>query len=116
MKQLERQHQITVIDWLKLATDLPYYHFAGERKCSPQYGALLKRMGSKPGVSDIFLPRTTNNGSFKGAWIELKVGRNKPTPAQLQFMSEMIEDGYYAQTAYGADECILMIKTLYNIK
>lgn len=113
MTQLERQHQITVIDWLRLATDLPYYHFAGERKCSPQYGALLKRMGTKAGVSDIFIPRATE--LFHGAWIELKVGRNKPTPAQLQFMSNMVAEGYYAACAYGADECILMIKKIYNL-
>lgn len=114
MKQLERQHQITVIDWLKLATDLPYIHTANERRCSPQQGAMLKRMGVRAGVSDIFIPRATE--LFHGAWIELKVGRNKPTPAQLQFMGDMIAEGYYAACAYDADECILMIKTLYNIK
>ena len=76
-------------------------------------GAILKRMGVKPGVSDIFFPRS--NHQFKGLWLELKVGKNKATEAQVKFIDEMIAEGYSGLVAYGFDEAILMIKSFYQI-
>lgn len=110
---MEQIAQIQVREWVIQNTDLKFFHFANERVCTPQYGSLLKRMGVTPGVSDIFLPK--GNPTFKGLWIELKVGKNKATPAQLDFINNMIEEGYQAMVAYGAEEAILMIRQFYGL-
>jgi hypothetical protein len=102
-----------VREWVIQNTDLKFFHFANERQCSAQYGSLLKRMGVTAGVSDIFLPK--GNDTFKGLWIELKVGKNKATPAQLDFINDMIAEGYSACVAYGAEEAILMIRQFYGL-
>ena len=70
-------------------------------------------MGVVAGFSDIFMPR--GNAHFKGLFIELKVGKNKATPAQLDFINDMIAEGYQAMVAYGAEEAILMIRQFYGL-
>ena len=111
----EAIEQIKVVEWLKQTQPgLPFYHFAGERRCSPQTGAFLKRMGVKAGVSDLFFPR--KNMSHSGLWIELKTLIGRASPAQIQFMKEMRLEGYEAEVAYGADEAINYIKLFYGIE
>lgn len=105
--------QITVCDWLKVATDLPYFHFVNEGKRTYQNALILKRMGMKPGVSDLFIPRST--GECKGLWIELKAGKNKPTKTQFDFMELMRKEGYATEICYRADEAIEVIKRYYII-
>lgn len=53
----EQIEHINIVEWFnyqfpKLEPD--FHHFANERKCSIQQGAILKRMGVKRGVSDFF--------------------------------------------------------------
>jgi hypothetical protein len=105
--------QIQVREWVIQNTDLPFIHVANERLASPAMGSILKRMGVRSGVSDIFIPRA--NKTQHGLFIELKVGVNKPTPSQLQFINEMIAEGYGAFVAYGSEEAILIIKQFYQI-
>jgi hypothetical protein len=54
----EEKTHISIVEWFQyqfpeLHED--FHHFANERKCSLAYGAKLKRMGVKPGVSDFFI-------------------------------------------------------------
>ncbi len=114
MVKAESIEQIKVAEWIKQCTNLPFMHIANERRTTPQHGAILKRMGVRAGVSDIFIPRA--NKTCHGLWIELKVGKNKPSPSQLEFINEMLTEGYGAFVAYGAEEAILIIKSFYNIK
>lgn len=106
--------QIKVHEFVKQCTDLPFLHIANERSCSIQQGMILKRMGVRSGVSDIFIPRA--NKTLHGLWIELKFGKNKASPAQLTFINEMISEGYGAFVATGAEEAILIIKSFYSLK
>jgi hypothetical protein len=106
--------QIKVYEFVKQCTDLPFLHIANERSCSIQQGMILKRMGVRAGVSDIFIPRA--NKTLHGLWIELKFGKNKLSSSQLKFINEMIAEGYGAFVAYGAEEAILVIKSFYNIE
>jgi len=92
---------------------LPFFHFAGERVCSPVYGAMLKRKGSKAGVSDCFFPR--GNGTFSGLWLELKSAKGRLSEHQVSFMQLMTNEGYQCHTAYSFDEAELMIRAFYNI-
>ena len=82
----ERDEHKALVKWFHtqfpdLADD--FHHFANERKCTPRQGAELKAMGVKKGVADFFLAIPLNGKA--GLWIELKVGKNKPTKAQLDF-------------------------------
>lgn len=105
--------QVQIVEWLKQTTDLPFYHFAGERKCSPQTGVFLKRMGVKAGVSDLFFPR--GNLSAKGLWLELKGEKGRASAAQLTFLKDMRLEGYAAEVSYGYNEAIFYIKSFYDI-
>lgn len=105
--------QIQVVDWVKQCTDLPVWHTANQRQTSPQHGSMLKRMGVRPGVADLFFPR--KQGLFSGLFLELKVGSNKPTPLQTAFLEEMTKEGYMAACVWGSEAAIEFIKTFYNI-
>lgn len=110
----EQIEQIKLREWVIQCTDLPFLHIANERTCTPQHGAILKRMGVLKGVSDVFIPRA--NKTCHGLWIELKVGKNKPSPTQLEFGNEMLEEGYGFYVAYSSEEAILMIKSFYGME
>jgi len=69
-------------------------------------------MGVRAGVSDYLLPVPTLDWGPRrsrfgldtlvgGLWLELKAGKGKPTPAQLEWLRLMQEQGYAAKLAIG---------------
>ena len=58
----------------------------------------LQLEGVRPGVSDLFLP--VGCASYHGLWIEMKVGRNKPTKDQQEFQYAMRAAGYAVATCW----------------
>ena len=62
----------------------------------------LKASGAKAGVPDIFLP--VPHGEKHGLWIELKVGKNKPTKEQNMWLSNLASEGYETAVCYGFEE------------
>ncbi len=110
----EQLAMITVFDWVRLhKLDKFIWHTANERKCSFQYGFLLKKMGVIPGITDITVARARHG--YNGAYIEVKVGKNKPTLTQIQFMETMASEGYFTKTTYGVDETINTIRNYLEI-
>lgn len=105
----EQIDQINLVNWFhynypQYAED--FHHFANERKCSWQEGRLLKSMGVKRGVSDIFLAVPIKDKY--GLWIELKVDKGrlkvdkgKLSSEQIAFMERKISRGYEAVAAWG---------------
>lgn len=83
----ENQHQMAVVKWsqqpsvrekwpeLKLM-----FHIPNERVCSKQQGRLLKLMGVKPGVPDLFLP--VPRSRYHGLYIEMKTEVGTPSEDQ----------------------------------
>ncbi len=110
----EDLEQIRVVEFIKQCTSLPVVHIANQRSTSPQHGALLKRLGVRAGVSDLFLPR--RHGDYLGTWIELKTLKGRPTQLQLDFIADMQAEGYYADVCYGSEAAINLICELYSIK
>jgi len=106
----EESIQITVADFCRLHK-IPFMHLANERMCHVSFAIKLKRMGVVAGASDCFLPR--GNGQFKGLWIELKAGGNRPTKNQKNFIENIGKEGYYATWCQGADAAIQVIKDFY---
>ncbi len=62
----------------------------------------LKASGAKAGIPDIFLP--VPHGEKHGLWIELKVGKNKPTKEQDMWLSNLAGEGFATAVCYGFDE------------
>lgn len=62
-------------------------------------GAALKRRGVKAGVPDICLPFP--RGKYHGLYIELKVGKNRPSEAQRQWLNRLSMSGYAAVVCFG---------------
>lgn len=116
----EQIDHINLVNWFRytypeLADDL--IHIANERSCSPQHGRLLKRLGVKKGVSDLFLSYPINN--YHGLWVELKVGKGKLSPEQIEFLERKAQRGYQAIAVWGFDaakEYILTYLKDYNKK
>lgn len=100
----------TVMDWVRLhPTIAPYIiHIPNEGKRSASYGKLLKDLGMRAGVSDLFiaLPRH----QYNGAWIELKSAKGKLSPLQRHFINDMTSQGYYTAVCYSVHDAIETIK------
>ncbi len=111
LKETEDQAQIAVFEWAKWQQSKykalkAMYHAANEGKRSRIAGANLKRQGMKPGVSDICLPYAV--GQYNNLYIELKVGTNKASDAQLAFIDSINEIGGKALVVYGS-ECAIKV-------
>lgn len=113
----EQIDHINTVNWFKhyypeLEDDL--HHFANERKIEKRGGAeyyqgkLLKRMGVKKGVADFFLALPQNGKA--GLWIELKVGKNKPSKEQQAFLDRKAQRGYEVACVWGTDAAREAIK------
>lgn len=73
----------------------------------------MKAEGLKKGVPDVFLP--VKNEEYGGLWIEMKVGSNKASEAQQEWMKRLKEQGYQCEVCYGAEEAIEVICKYLNI-
>ena len=90
----EHAEQSALFAWIAQQTDYPELKLAF---AIPNGGlrdkvtaARLKAEGAKAGVWDIFLP--VPRGRWHGLFIEMKVGRNKLTRAQVDFMEDIDSD------------------------
>ena len=64
----------------------------------------LKAEGVVPGVCDLLYP--VPRGNYSGLAIEMKVGANKPTKSQLEFMVFLRSCGWAVYVCYGCDEAV----------
>lgn len=76
--------------------------------------AHLKRQGVKSGVPDLCLP--VPRGNYHGLYIEMKVGRNKPTENQQTWLYALNRNGYAVSVCYGAKEAQGAIERYLNLK
>lgn len=58
----------------------------------------LKAEGVRPGVPDLIWP--VARGSFVGLVMELKVGSNKPTPSQLDWLNWFSQTGWCVRVVH----------------
>ena len=106
-----------LLDGLKLL----WFHPANERKCTPKQGARLKRAGVKSGVPDVLIfepwyKETTENvwiniEQYNGCAIELKYGKNRPTPNQKRWLEQLKENGWYTDTACSMADVVVILET-----
>ena len=60
----------------------------------------LKAQGVKRGVPDIFLPVPHKVLNYAGLFIEMKVGKNKPSPEQDHYITALKYNGYGVALCY----------------
>lgn len=107
MRNPEHIEQVKLFDWLRYQSNInPELVFAfaipngGQRNIRTAMN--LKAEGVKRGVPDICLP--VPKGKYHGLFIELKAGKNKPTPEQIHYIDFLSAGGYKAVVCYGFDE------------
>lgn len=84
-------------------------------------GALMKAMGAKAGVPDVLVftrPKMINPypgpiGYRNGLAIELKIGKNRPTPAQLEWKDKLERCGWRWEVCYSFDEVLAVLRQCY---
>ena len=59
----------------------------------------LKAEGVKAGVPDLFLPVPRHG--YHGLFIELKYGKNRPTPHQWRWLEQLAHQGYKTVVCWG---------------
>lgn len=75
------------------------HHIPNGGKREAKTAINLKRGGVKAGVPDICLP--VARGIYHGLYIELKVGKNKTSSKQEEWIKSLIEQGYCVKICYG---------------
>ena len=102
-KHLQRA-TATLLDTLRLR----WCHVPNGGLRNARVGAELKRQGVKRGVPDvlIFVP----SGEYVGLAIELKVGRNRLTPEQADWLAGLESAGWATAVCHDIDEVIAALR------
>lgn len=80
------------------------FHYPAEVKAKPQYMAVRRKCGVKPGISDII-----DFGEIRGAF-ELKRRdrtKSKVSKEQIEFLESVDASGGFAAIVYGFDQMML---------
>ncbi len=104
----ETRLQIVVMQHLQIAgvPDLMAFHIKNSGKESLATGALLKKMGVRAGVSDLFIGVPGQPPSF----LELKSHGCKPTETQLAFATHCERIGYRWACVDGIDSALAVLR------
>lgn len=116
----ESQHQKAVIEWCALhpKAGLIFAIPNGTHIKSHQGRAKAKAEGLKKGVPDLMLPVPSQG--FNGLFIEMKKpkdaksGAGTPSKEQLQWLSDLSEQGYMTALCIGSDAAISTIESYLN--
>lgn len=102
-------HRCT-IEWINHHPELRkiIFHIPNEGKRTGRYGAHLKALGLRPGVSDLFIAKGSHG--FHGAWIEIKSREGTLSPAQRAFFEDMRAQNYFTAACYSFEEIINTIE------
>ena len=103
----ETQEQITIIKYCDLKK-IPIYAIPNGGYRNVIEARNLKLQGVKSGVPDMCIPLARKG--YHGLYIELKVGKNKPSTNQLKWIEILNTNGYKAVVCYGFDETIKTIE------
>lgn len=107
MKQLERESQIMLFQWMALeSSKYPELRMAfaigngGSRHLIEAIN--LKRSGTKAGIPDLML--AVARSVWHGLFVEMKYGKNKLSKEQLDWMHKLVDQGYDCAVCYSFDE------------
>src|SRR5262245_42876047 len=106
-RELERQHQVALIKWVKSVKDtypvlkLLYAVPNGGHR-NVKVAKKLKAEGVIAGVADLCLPAARRG--YHGLYLEMKSEEGVTTKEQQAFLRGVFEEGYCAVIAQGVDE------------
>ena len=115
----EAYEQTKLLNWVAFARhtepelDL-LYHIPNGGKRNQKEAFNLKRQGVRAGVPDLCLP--VSRGKFHALYIEMKVGKNKPTKNQKDWMRKLNEQGNLAIVCYGWEEASAALMKYIKLK
>lgn len=104
----ESVEQSHLFEWVARVGDSKYpelawlYHIPNGGSRHPKEAYNLKLQGVKAGVPDISLP--VARGGFHGLFIEMKVGKNKPTAHQKEWLKALDNEGYRVEVCYSFEQ------------
>lgn len=75
--------------------------------------ANLKRQGVKPGVPDVVLAYPSRG--YHGLYVEMKVGKNKPSEKQKDWLRDLAAAGYATAVCYSCNEAITTIRNYLGV-
>ena len=111
----EHQEQQAIFDWaewqqnntpeLALLHAIPNGQYRKGQRPEP---------GLKSGVPDMFLPVCRDG--WAGLYIELKVGKNKPSDNQSWWIEQLRQQGYHVVVCYGFEEAKPVIEQYLDIR
>lgn len=107
----EKKEAMKLMQWARLHPLIKHLIFKinNEGSHSSIHGYHNKLEGILPGVSDYMLPLA--RGSWHGLFLELKREKGYTiSPAQLDWVKRMRENGYAAGFVFGADHAIRVIE------
>lgn len=109
-KVSESLAQQRVFRWAGTKKELALMYHIPNEGAGGNYGRMQKLVaeGLRAGVPDIHLP--ISRGGYHGLWIELKVGYNKPTEQQLEWIAALNNEGHFACWCRGEQEAISIIE------
>ena len=112
----EDKMQNSVITYLQYKYPKALFsHISNEGKRTPFERYKMKYLGSKPGVPDVKI--FTPNKHYNGLAIELKVGYNKPSDNQKNWLGWLEQANWKATWSNNFDECINIIDNYFkNVK
>lgn len=115
----EREHleQVALFQWAGLSVGkypelLRMFAVPNGGFRHPSVAAKLKAEGVKAGVPDIHLPAA--RAGYHGLYIEMKAGKNKPSEAQIEWMTDLEDAGYACYVCYSADKAAAVIESYLN--
>lgn len=108
----EDQLQRSVINWADImSARFPLlgtlYHVPNGGKRNVLEAKKFKKMGVRAGVPDLCLP--VKSRGYGALYIELKVGKNKPTEKQKSMIDQLTENGNYVTVCRDFDTVIKTI-------
>lgn len=104
--QKEAMEQQTIVEYCD-RLNIPMFAVPNGGRRNAKEAYFLKLSGVKAGVPDMMFPAARHG--YHGMFIELKVGRNKPTPAQERWLHELNAAGYLARVCWGREQAIELI-------
>ena len=113
-KNTEYQLQKAVCKYLDLKNVLYCGSMGGQYQVFRSQRIKSKKTGYKKGFPDLFIYES--RGGFHGLAIELKVGYNKPTAEQLEWVHKLTLNGYLATICRNLDETIGIINAYLKLK
>lgn len=110
----EADEQKILFEWAAYLSELEnMYAIPNGGKRNVREAADLKRQGVRSGVPDICL--ALPKGKYHGLYIELKVGRNKPSENQKEWLGKLSKVGYATAVCYGFEEAQKVILDYINL-